>query len=161
MPSNERFGSGHEDYEGAGMYLRWLRPFCANLRHLTIPSYRNRSSIELWRTPMGTSHINYSPRLSFTAISISGAQITLGGLDGRVAEHEFDLLEIPATLPAQLGAGTAEIVSAEVLDAICFDDCSTTNQTAQSLKCHDWSSRSWRPTGAIGHLQCRPPSSRR
>jgi hypothetical protein len=33
-----------------------------------------------------------------------------------VAEQEFDLLEVPAALPAELGAGTAEVVSAEVLD---------------------------------------------
>ena len=32
-------------------------------------------------------------------------------------EQEFDLLEIPAVLPAELGAGTAQVVGAEVLDA--------------------------------------------
>jgi hypothetical protein len=32
-----------------------------------------------------------------------GAQITLGGLDGRVPEQEFDLLQIPSILPAELG----------------------------------------------------------
>jgi hypothetical protein len=37
-------------------------------------------------------------------------------LDGRVAELELDLLEIPAILPAQLGASPTEVVSAEVLD---------------------------------------------
>jgi hypothetical protein len=50
-----------------------------------------------------------------------------------VPQQEFDLLEVPATLPAELGAGTAEVVSAECSIPICFDDCSTTDQTAQSL----------------------------
>jgi hypothetical protein len=31
-------------------------------------------------------------------------------------KQEFDLLEIPAVLPAQLGAGATEVVGAEVLD---------------------------------------------
>jgi hypothetical protein len=34
-----------------------------------------------------------------------------------VAEEEFDLLQIPAVLAAELGAGTAEVVGAEALDA--------------------------------------------
>ena len=33
-----------------------------------------------------------------------------------MAEQEFDLLQIPAILPAQLGTGAAEVVGAEVLD---------------------------------------------
>jgi hypothetical protein len=33
-----------------------------------------------------------------------------------VAEQELDLLQITAAFPAELGAGTAEVVSAEVLD---------------------------------------------
>ena len=45
-----------------------------------------------------------------------GAQITLGGLDGRVPEQKLDLLQIAAVLPAELGAGTAQVVSAEVFD---------------------------------------------
>ena len=32
-------------------------------------------------------------------------------------EQEFDLLEIPARLPAELGAGTPEIVRSEALEA--------------------------------------------
>ena len=44
-------------------------------------------------------------------------QIPLRGLDRRVAEQEFDLLQIPAILSAQLSAGATEIVGAEVLDA--------------------------------------------
>jgi hypothetical protein len=43
-------------------------------------------------------------------------EIAFGGLDRRVAEQEFDLLQIPAVLPAQLGARPAEIVGAEVLN---------------------------------------------
>jgi hypothetical protein len=60
----------------------------------------------------------YSPRLSFTAISIScsGPEIAFGCLDRRVAEQEFDLLQIPAVLSAQLGTRPAEIVGAEVLN---------------------------------------------
>jgi len=34
-----------------------------------------------------------------------------------VPKQELDLLEIATTFPAQLGAGTAEVVGAEVLDA--------------------------------------------
>jgi hypothetical protein len=33
-----------------------------------------------------------------------------------VAEQEFDLLQISAVLPAELGAGAAEVVGTEVLD---------------------------------------------
>ena len=32
-------------------------------------------------------------------------------------KQEFDLLEIPAVLRAQLGAGAAQVVGAEVFDA--------------------------------------------
>ncbi|MDX6461747.1 MAG: hypothetical protein QOE55_5444 [Acidobacteriaceae bacterium] len=62
-----------------------------------------------------------------------GAKITLGGLDGGVSQEELDLLEIPAILPAQLGAGTAQVVAPKCSIPICFDDCSTIDQTAQSL----------------------------
>jgi hypothetical protein len=37
-----------------------------------------------------------------------------------VSEQEFDLLQIPAILPAQFGASTAEVVGAEVLDPDLF-----------------------------------------
>jgi hypothetical protein len=33
-----------------------------------------------------------------------------------VAEEELDLLEVAAILPAELGAGTTQIVGAEALD---------------------------------------------
>ena len=56
----------------------------------------------------------YSPRLSFTAISISCSDP--GGLDGGVAEQELDLLEIAAVLPTQFRAGATEIVGAEAFD---------------------------------------------
>jgi hypothetical protein len=45
------------------------------------------------------------------------AQIAFRGLDGGVPQQEFDLLQITAVLAAELGAGTAEVVSAEALDA--------------------------------------------
>jgi hypothetical protein len=51
-----------------------------------------------------------------------------------VAEEEFDLLQVATALSAQLGAGTAQVVGAPKCSMpICFDDCSTTDQTAQSL----------------------------
>jgi hypothetical protein len=43
-------------------------------------------------------------------------QIPFCGLDRGMAEEELDLLQIPTVLPAQLGAGTAEVMGAEVLD---------------------------------------------
>jgi hypothetical protein len=49
-----------------------------------------------------------------------------------VPEQEFYLLQITTILPAEFGAGAAEVVGTEVLDANCFDDCSTTDQIAQS-----------------------------
>ena len=45
-----------------------------------------------------------------------GAEITFCRLDGRVPQQELDLLQISATLPAQLRAGATEVVGAEVLD---------------------------------------------
>jgi hypothetical protein len=49
-----------------------------------------------------------------------GPQIAFRGLDRGVAEQEFDLLQIPAVLAAELGAGATEVVGAEVLDADLF-----------------------------------------
>jgi hypothetical protein len=34
-----------------------------------------------------------------------------------VAEQEFDLLQIPVVLPAELGAGATEVVGAEMFEA--------------------------------------------
>jgi hypothetical protein len=45
-----------------------------------------------------------------------GAQIALGGLNRRVTEQELDLLQIATALPAQLGAGTTQVMGTEVLD---------------------------------------------
>jgi len=61
-------------------------------------------------------------------------QIAFGGLDGGVAEQELDLLQIPATLAAQFGAGAAEVVAPKCSIPICFDDCSTTDHTASRLR---------------------------
>jgi hypothetical protein len=47
--------------------------------------------------------------------------------------RNFDQLEIPAVLPAQLGAGAPQVVAPRCSMPIRFDDCSTTDQTAQSL----------------------------
>jgi hypothetical protein len=42
-------------------------------------------------------------------------QIAFGGLDRGMPEQELDLLQIPAILAAELGAGAAQVVGAEVL----------------------------------------------
>jgi len=45
------------------------------------------------------------------------SQISLGGLDGRVAaQQELNLLEVPAGCAAELGAGPPEIVGAKLVD---------------------------------------------
>jgi phage replication-related protein YjqB (UPF0714/DUF867 family) len=44
-------------------------------------------------------------------------QIPLGGLDREAAEQELDLLQIAATFAAELGTGSAQVVSTEVLDS--------------------------------------------
>ena len=46
-----------------------------------------------------------------------------------MAEQELDLLQIPAVVPGQPLAGTAQDMGAEAFDPDCFDDCSTTDQT--------------------------------
>ena len=46
-----------------------------------------------------------------------GAQVPLRCLDGGVPKQKLDLLEIAAVLAAELGAGAAEVVGAEVLDS--------------------------------------------
>lgn len=45
-----------------------------------------------------------------------GAQIFLRSLDRGMPQQELDLLQIAAVLAAELGAGTAQVVGAEVLD---------------------------------------------
>jgi hypothetical protein len=49
-----------------------------------------------------------------------GAEITLGGLDGRVPEQKLDLFQAVAILPAELGPGAAQIVRPEPLDPDLF-----------------------------------------
>jgi hypothetical protein len=41
---------------------------------------------------------------------LTGAEIALGRLNGRVPKHQLDLLQFPAPAAAQLGAGSAEVV---------------------------------------------------
>ena len=48
------------------------------------------------------------------------AKIALCRLDGGVPQEELDLLEIPAVLAAELGAGAAEVVGTEVFDPDLF-----------------------------------------
>ena len=45
-----------------------------------------------------------------------GAQIALRGLDRRMPQQKLDLLEVSALFAAELRAGAAEVVGAEVLD---------------------------------------------
>ena len=47
-------------------------------------------------------------------------KISLRGLNRGVAEQELDLLQVPAVLAAELGAGAAQVVGAEVLDPNLF-----------------------------------------
>lgn len=67
-----------------------------------------------------------------TEVEKTGPEIVLGRLDRRVSEQELNLLDISASLAAELGAGAAEIVGAEALDPICLADCFTTDHTARS-----------------------------
>jgi hypothetical protein len=50
-----------------------------------------------------------------------------------VPEQKFDLLQIPAILPAKFGASAAQVWAPKCSMPICLDDCSTTDQIAQSL----------------------------
>src|SRR5258708_4981155 len=72
--------------------------------------------------PRGVEVPNYNPTTvpgcrSPRSDMLLRAQMPLGRLVHRVPEQELDLLEIAAVLPAELGAGAAEGVYAEVLDA--------------------------------------------
>ena len=58
----------------------------------------------------------FDPRLSDALLYgdldiLFGAEITLGGLDGRVPEQKLDLFQAAAILPAQLGAGAPGCVT--------------------------------------------------
>jgi len=91
-----------------------------------------------------------------------GAQITLRGLNRRVTEQEFDLPQIPAILRAQFGAGAPKCSI-----PICLDDCSTTDQTAQSLSVSRLTfplletDRSSRPSSMLEAIRLRDEASRR
>ncbi len=58
------------------------------------------------------------PRLSFTAIAIfcSDPDTARCVWIDECPREELDLLEIPARLPTELGAGSSQVVSAEALD---------------------------------------------
>src|SRR5882757_6477513 len=60
-----------------------------------------------------------SPAVSVSVYPVRN-QIPLRGLDRRVPQPEFDLLQIPAILPTQFRAGTAKVMGAEVLDPDFF-----------------------------------------
>src|SRR5271163_5041291 len=45
------------------------------------------------------------------------SQIAFRRLDGGMPEQEFNLLQVAAAPPAELGTGTPQVVSAEVFDA--------------------------------------------
>ena len=46
-----------------------------------------------------------------------GPKITLRGLNRRMPQQKFDLLEIATALSAGLGTGSAQVMRAEVLDS--------------------------------------------
>ncbi len=60
------------------------------------------------------------------------SQITFGGLDRGLAEQEFDLLQISAVLSAEFAQVRRRSWAPKCSIPICFDDCSTTDQIAQS-----------------------------
>lgn len=45
-----------------------------------------------------------------------GSEISFRRLDRRMPEQEFDLLEVPAILPAQFGAGTTKVMGSKMFD---------------------------------------------
>jgi hypothetical protein len=49
--------------------------------------------------------------------SLLGAEIPLRRLDRAMPQQKLDLLQVAARLPAELGAGPAEVVGSEVLDS--------------------------------------------
>jgi len=60
-------------------------------------------------------------------------QIPLSGLDGRMPKQEFDLFQIPAVLRHSLAQVRRRSWAPKCSMPICLDDCSTIDQTAQSL----------------------------
>jgi len=105
------------------MHLRRLRPLCANpsSSHRPVLSYP-LVKIELWpKSNEASTYQLQSQVVVHRDLNILfGAQITFGGLDGRVPKQELDLFQIPSTLPAKLRAGAAQVMGAEVLDPDLF-----------------------------------------
>src|SRR5260370_23863964 len=100
--------------------------FLANRCHPPNPSSSHRPviwyplvKIELWPNSNGESTYQLQAKVIVHRdfYILLRPQIALGGLNGRVAEQELDLLQIPTVLAAELGAGAPEVVGAEVLDA--------------------------------------------
>jgi hypothetical protein len=118
------------------------RRFCKTLPLRGVPLFISQSrltvplvKIELW--PKSNEESTYQLQSQVVVHRdldiLFGAERTLGGLDGRVPEQELDLFQIPSVLPAELGAGAAQVWAPKCSIPICFDNCSTTDQTAQSL----------------------------
>jgi hypothetical protein len=67
-----------------------------------------------------------------------GVEIAFGGLDRGVPDQEPELLQTPPFFRQSLAAGTAEVWrrswAPKCSIPICFNDCSTIDQPAQSLR---------------------------
>ncbi len=102
FPCRRRFNAGSYDRSGAHPTAHGRSP--ESLSEFSVPLLPNTQNLQ--------SQVIVDRDLDI----LLGPQIAFGGLDRRVPQQEFDLLQIPAVLPAQLGAGATEVVGAEVLD---------------------------------------------
>ena len=89
-----------------------------------------------------------------------GAQIALRGLDRRVPQQELNLLQFPAILPAQLGAGAAQVVRGYVLQPYAAGSTVSPRARRHSRRCHRPKPRhscGWR--GTLARCWSWPPMS--